>query len=139
MILPFNSIFRTTPEVSTKLYVVEISKVLEKLWLINHKRADFLGSKFWIFFHFPASLITGSCCTQGQLYFFLPNKRGRLQLNFTKLLDLPQVYFQRAHGRHTALREILICRTNSFLTLILLGLGLSLVGGCLEIDLWQVY
>ena len=50
IILPFHSIFRTTPEVSTKLYVVEISKVSEKLWLINHKRADFLGSKFWIFF-----------------------------------------------------------------------------------------
>ena len=26
----------------------------------------------------------------------------------------------------------------SFLTSILLGLGFSLVGGCLEIDLWQV-
>ena len=26
----------------------------------------------------------------------------------------------------------------SFLTWILLGLGFSLVGGCLEIDLWQV-
>ena len=55
-ILLFNSVFRTTPEVSTKLYFVEISEVSEKLWLFNHKRADFLASKFWIFFHFSASL-----------------------------------------------------------------------------------
>ena len=56
-ILLFNSIFRTTPEVSTKLYFVEISYVSEKLWLFNRKRADFLASKFWILFHFAASLI----------------------------------------------------------------------------------
>ena len=37
-ILLFNSIFRTTLEVSTKLYFVEISKVSEKLSLFNHKR-----------------------------------------------------------------------------------------------------
>ena len=48
-ILLFNSIFRTTLEVSGKLYFVEISKVSEKLWLFNHKRADFLASKLWIF------------------------------------------------------------------------------------------
>ena len=47
-ILLFNSIFRTTPEISTKLYFVEISYVSEMLWLFNHKRADFLASKFWI-------------------------------------------------------------------------------------------
>ena len=35
------SIFRTTPEVSSKLYFVEICQVSEKLWLFNHKRADF--------------------------------------------------------------------------------------------------
>ena len=37
----FYSIFRTTPEVSSKLYFVEICQVSEKLWLVNHKRADF--------------------------------------------------------------------------------------------------
>ena len=40
-ILLFYSIFRTTPEVSGKLYFVEICYVSEKLWLFNHKRADF--------------------------------------------------------------------------------------------------
>ena len=40
-ILLFYSIFRTTPEVSSKLYFVEICYVSEKLWLFNHKRADF--------------------------------------------------------------------------------------------------
>ena len=64
----FNSIFRTTPEVSTKLYFVEISSASEKLWLFNYKRADFLASKFWIFFHFSASLNTAqnfySCLKQ---------------------------------------------------------------------------
>ena len=54
-ILPFFSIFWTTPEVSRKLYFVEISRVSEKLWLSNHKRADFLASKLWNFFHFSAS------------------------------------------------------------------------------------
>ena len=49
-ILLFNSIFMTTPEVSSKLYFVEISYVSEKLWLFNDKRADFLASKFWILF-----------------------------------------------------------------------------------------
>ena len=59
-ILPFNSMFRTSPEVSTKLFV-EISKASEKLWLFNRKRADFLVSKFWIFYHFSASLKTFKC------------------------------------------------------------------------------
>ena len=40
-ILLFYSIFRTTLEVSSKLYFVEICQVSEKLWLFNHKRADF--------------------------------------------------------------------------------------------------
>ena len=40
-ILIFYSIFRTSPEVSSKLYFVEIYQVSEKLWLFNHKRADF--------------------------------------------------------------------------------------------------
>ena len=39
--LAFCSIFRTTPEVSIKLYFVEIGQISEKLWLFNHKRADF--------------------------------------------------------------------------------------------------
>ena len=49
-ILLFNSTFRTTPEVSSKLYFVEISEVSDKLWLFNHRRADFLASKFWNIF-----------------------------------------------------------------------------------------
>ena len=48
--LAFYSIFRTSPEVSSKFYFVEISEVYEKLWLFNHKRADSLASKFWNFF-----------------------------------------------------------------------------------------
>ena len=40
-ILLFYSICRTAPEVSSKLYFVEICQVAEKLWLFNHKRADF--------------------------------------------------------------------------------------------------
>ena len=58
-ILLFYSIFRTTPEVSSKHYLVEIC---EKLWLFNHKRADLwlpnfgfkrsllslLKTKFWL-------------------------------------------------------------------------------------------
>ena len=40
-ILLFYSIFRTTPETSSKLYFVEICQVSEKLWLFSHKRADF--------------------------------------------------------------------------------------------------
>ena len=45
--------FRTTLEVSGKLYFVEICQVSEKLWLFNHKRAD-----FWLDLkvHFLASL-----------------------------------------------------------------------------------
>ena len=40
-LLLFYSISRTTPKVSSKLYFVEICYVSEKLWLFNHKRADF--------------------------------------------------------------------------------------------------
>ena len=39
--LAFLVSFRTTPEVSSKLYFVEICQDSEKLWLFNHKRADF--------------------------------------------------------------------------------------------------
>ena len=39
--LALYSIFRTTPEVFSRLYFVEICHVSEKLWLFNHKRADF--------------------------------------------------------------------------------------------------
>ena len=45
-ILLFYSIFRTTPKVSGKLYFVEVCQVSEKLWLFNHKRADFLFLNF---------------------------------------------------------------------------------------------
>ena len=44
--LGFYSIFKTTPEVSGKLYFVEICPVSEKLWLFNHKRADFWPPNF---------------------------------------------------------------------------------------------
>ena len=37
----FYSIFRTTPEVSSKIHFVEICYVSEELYLFNHKRADF--------------------------------------------------------------------------------------------------
>ena len=38
--------FRTPPEVSSKLYFVEICYILEKLWLFNHKRSDFWFPNF---------------------------------------------------------------------------------------------
>ena len=44
--LAFYSIFRTTPEVSSKLYFVEICYVPEKLCLFNHKKADFWLTNF---------------------------------------------------------------------------------------------
>ena len=50
------SIFRTTPEVSSKLYFVEICKVSEKLCLFNHKRADFWLPILDLKDHFSASL-----------------------------------------------------------------------------------
>ena len=52
--LVFYSMFRTPPKVSSKLYFVEICQVSEKLWLFNHKRAD-----FWLpNFGFKRSLLT---------------------------------------------------------------------------------
>ena len=45
-LLFFYSIFRTTPEVSSELYFVEICQVLEKLWLFDHKIADFWPPNF---------------------------------------------------------------------------------------------
>ena len=44
--LAFYSIFRTTLEVSSKLYFVEICQVSEKLLFVNHKKADFWLSNF---------------------------------------------------------------------------------------------
>ena len=35
---------------------MRVKEELEKLWLFNHRRADFLASKFWNIFHFSASL-----------------------------------------------------------------------------------
>ena len=43
-----------TPEVSSKLYFVEICQVSEKLRLFNHKRAEFLLPNF----EFKRSLLT---------------------------------------------------------------------------------
>ena len=48
--------FRTTPEVSSKLYFVEICQVSEKLWLFNHKRADFGFQILDLKDHFSVSL-----------------------------------------------------------------------------------
>ena len=45
-ILLFYSIFRTTSEVASKLYFVEICQVSEKLWFFNHKRAEFWFPNF---------------------------------------------------------------------------------------------
>ena len=50
------SIFRTTAEVSSKLYFVEICLVSENLWLFNHKRADFGFQILDLKDHFSASL-----------------------------------------------------------------------------------
>ena len=52
--LAFYSIYRKTPEVSSKPYFVEICQVSEKLWLFNDKRAD-----FWLpNFEFKRSLLS---------------------------------------------------------------------------------
>ena len=40
-ILLFYSIFRTTPEVSSKLYFVEICKSIREVMAFNHKRTNF--------------------------------------------------------------------------------------------------
>ena len=55
-ILLFYSIFKTTLEVSSKLYFVEICQVSEKLWLFNHKGADFWLLTLDLKDHFLASL-----------------------------------------------------------------------------------
>ena len=55
-ILLLNSIFRAAPEVSSKLYIVEISLVPEKLWFFNHKRTDFWLPNFG-FKRSPLSLL----------------------------------------------------------------------------------
>ena len=71
-ILLFYSIFGTTPEVSSKLYFVEICEVSEKLWLFNHKRADFGFQILDLKDHFSASLIiatlTPLCQTVSSAY-----------------------------------------------------------------------
>ena len=36
--------------INSKLYFAEISYISEKLWLFNHRRADFVASKFWNLF-----------------------------------------------------------------------------------------
>ena len=67
--IAFHSIFRTTPEVSTKLYFVEISLREVMLWLFNHKRSDFLNSKFWILFSL-CSLLKWNQNTCSVVYYF---------------------------------------------------------------------
>ena len=51
IILLFYLILRTVPEVSSKLYFVEVREASEKLWLFNHGRAQILDLKD----HFSAS------------------------------------------------------------------------------------
>ena len=53
---PFLTLQMRTREMF-KLYFVEICQVLEKLWLFNHKRADFWIPNFGLKDHFSASLI----------------------------------------------------------------------------------
>ena len=53
--LAFYSIFGTT-DVSSKLYFVEICYVSEKLWLFNHKRADFWLPNFGFIYLFGSLL-----------------------------------------------------------------------------------
>ena len=72
--------FRTTPEVSSKLYFVEICQVSEKLWLFNHKRADFWLPNFG-FKRSLLSLLNGFLCL---LFVFL--NRNLRQLIEIKLL-----------------------------------------------------
>ena len=55
--LAFYSIFRSTPEVSSKLYFVEICYVSEKLWHFNHKELIFGLQIFDLKDHFSASLM----------------------------------------------------------------------------------
>ena len=55
-ILLFYSIFRATPEVSSKHYFVVICQASETLWLVNHKRADFWLPILDLKDHFSASL-----------------------------------------------------------------------------------
>ena len=55
-ILLFYWIFRTTPEVSSKLYFVEICQVLEKLWLLITKELIFGFQILDLKDHFSASL-----------------------------------------------------------------------------------
>ena len=55
-ILLFNSIFRTTPEVSTKLYFVEIVKSQRSYGFLITEELIFWLPNFGIYFHFSASL-----------------------------------------------------------------------------------
>ena len=55
--LAFHSIFRTTPEVSSKLYFVEICYVSEKLWFLITEELIFGFQILELKDHFSASLI----------------------------------------------------------------------------------
>ena len=66
-ILLFYSIFRTTLEVSSKLYFVEIWQASEKLWLFNHKRADFWLPNFG-FKRSLLSLLKSHCSLLASMY-----------------------------------------------------------------------
>ena len=63
-ILLFCSIFRTSPEVSGKLYFVEICYVSEKLWLLITKELIFDFQILALKDHFSAFLKDPACsCT----------------------------------------------------------------------------
>ena len=87
--LAFYSIFRTTPEVSSKLYFVEICQVSEKLWLFNHKRAGFWLSNFG-FKRSLLSLLREFC--SGYDIICVIETWGRSQDDFSDLLETHEAF-----------------------------------------------
>ena len=96
-ILLFYSIFRTTQEDFSKLYFVEICKVSEKLWLFNHKRADFWFPNFGFkrsllsFLHVCKRRTIGICCKRK--YF----ARHLYILSRDKTIDLLMILYVARH------------------------------------------
>ena len=95
------SIFRTTPEVSSKLYFVELCQVLEKLWLFSHKRADLWLPNFGFkrsFLSLLNPIWTGGGGGIRPQRFFLYNSKtpGDIEkklsdFNFTPLMDILRI------------------------------------------------
>ena len=67
---------RTTLEVSSKLYFVEICQVSEKSWLFNHKRADFWLPKF----EFERSLLSFQQLNQSAIKMKLPTMPSQVNV-----------------------------------------------------------